>query len=58
MNVYTFHKLAINILRDKGIDFKIASTDLLELCIEEYLRIDILEYPEQLKYLRFILKIC
>ena len=57
MNVYTFHKLAINILRDKGIDFKIASPDLLELCIEEYLRIDILEYPEQLKYLRFILKI-
>ena len=57
MNVYTLHKLAINILRDKGIDFKIASPDLLELCIEEYLRIDILEYPEQLKYLRFILKI-
>lgn len=57
MNVYTFHKLAINILRDKGIDFKIASPDLLELCIEEYLRIDILEYPKQLKYLRFILKI-
>lgn len=57
MNVYTFHKLAINILRDKGIDFKIASPDLLELCIEEYLRIDIIEYPEQLKYLRFILKI-
>lgn len=57
MNIYTFHKLAINILRDKGIDFKIASPDLLELCIEEYLRIDILEYPEQLKYLRFILKI-
>lgn len=57
MNVYTFHKLAINILRDKGIDFKIASPYLLELCIEEYLRIDILEYPEQLKYLRFILKI-
>ena len=57
MNVYTFHKLAINILRNKGIDFKIASPDLLELCIEEYLRIDILEYPEQLKYLRFILKI-
>lgn len=57
MNVYTFHKLAINILRDKGIDFKIASPDLLELCIEEYLRIDILEYPEQLKFLRFILKI-
>ena len=50
MNVYTFHKLAINILRDKGIDFKIASPDLLELCIEEYLRIDIIEYPEQLKY--------
>ena len=57
MNVYTFHKLAINILRDKGIDFKIASPDLLELCIEEYLRMDILEYPKQLKYLRFILKI-
>ena len=30
MNVYTFHKLAINILRDKGIDFK--STD-------EYLKV-------------------
>lgn len=57
MNVYTFHKLAINILRDKNINFNIASPDLLELCIEEYLRIDILEYPEQLKYLRFILKI-
>ena len=57
MNVYTFHKLAINILRDKNIDFTIASSDLLELCIEEYLRVDILEYPEQLKYLRFILKI-
>ena len=57
MNVYTFHKLAINILRDKNIDFTIASPDLLDLCIEEYLRIDILEYPEQLKYLRFILKI-
>ena len=57
MNVYTFHKLAINILRDKNIIFNIASPDLLELCIEEYLRIDILGYPEQLKYLRFILKI-
>lgn len=57
MNVYTFHKLAINILRDKNIKFEIASPDLLDLCIEEYLRMDILEYPEQLKYLRFILKI-
>ena len=57
MNVYTFHKLAINILRDKNVDFTIASSDLLELCIEEYLRVDILEYPDQLKYLRFILKI-
>lgn len=57
MNVYTFHKLAINILRDRNIDFNIASPDILDLCIEEYLRIDILEYPEQLKYLRFILKI-
>lgn len=57
MNVYTFHKLAINILRDKNIHFKIASPDSLELVIEEYLRMDILEYPEQLKYLRFILKI-
>ena len=57
MNVYTFHKLAINILKDRNIKFNIASSDLLELCIEEYLRVDILEYPEQLKYLRFILKI-
>lgn len=57
MNVYTFHKLALNILKSNNIHFKIASPDTLELIIEEYLRIDILEYPEQLKYLRFILKI-
>lgn len=57
MNVYTFHKLALNILKSNNIHFKIANPDTLELIIEEYLRIDILEYPEQLKYLRFILKI-
>ena len=57
MSVYTFHKLSINILKNSNIYFKIASPDSLELIIEEYLRIDILLYPEQLKYLRFILKI-
>ena len=50
MSVYTFHKLSINILKNSNIYFKIASPDSLELIIEEYLRIDILLYPEQLKY--------
>jgi len=57
MNVYTFHKLAINILRDRDIYFEIASKDTLELIIEEYLKEDIINNKEQLNYLRFILKI-
>lgn len=57
IDVFTFHKLALNILKENVTNFSIANADTLELCIEEYLKIDILNYPEQLKYLRFILKI-
>ena len=57
IDVFTFHKLALNILKENAANFSIANADTLELCIEEYLKIDILNYPEQLKYLRFILKI-
>lgn len=51
MEVYTFHKLAINFLTENNIDVKICDTDLLENIIHKYIYIDVLEQPKQMKYI-------
>ena len=41
MDIYTFHKLSLEILKDHHIFFSIAEDDLLEYIVEEYLESNI-----------------
>lgn len=47
--VYTFHKLALEILKEGNIYYDIADSNLLEHMIHEFFSITILDYPEYMK---------
>ena len=47
--VYTFHKLALEILKQCSKEYKITSVDTLELIINEFFTIDILKFPKHMK---------
>lgn len=55
INVFTFHKLAINILKSEGVNKEICDMDLLNNVIHKYLHIDILNYKKQIKYIMKII---
>lgn len=50
IDVFTFHKLGINILKSKGINKEICDSELLDNIIYNYLYVDIINYPQQKKY--------
>ena len=50
VSVYTFHKLALEILKQSSKEYKITSTDTLELIITEFFTIDILKFPKHIKF--------
>ena len=43
VDVYTFHKLALNILSDANLEYKLCRTDLLEYLLDEYFSVLIKE---------------
>lgn len=49
--VYTFHKLALEILKEGNQKYHMASPNTLELIIEHFFSIDILEFPKHMKWL-------
>ena len=49
IDIYTFHKLGLEILKDHNIFFQIAESDLLEYIVDEYLESNIY-YNNYLKY--------
>ena len=49
MPVYTFHKLSLEILKDKNISYEIAEADLLENIIHEFFQETILESDNHMK---------
>lgn len=51
ISVYTFHKLALEILKSSSNMYKITSTDTLELIIIEFFTIDILNFPKHMKWI-------
>lgn len=51
MNVYTFHKLGLEILKNNNKDYKIASVDTLDNIIDEFLYVDVLNNKEFIKYI-------
>ena len=57
ISVYTFHKLSLEILKDKKIFYDITPSDTLENIIHEFLYITILDYENYMilvsKYLKF-----
>lgn len=57
IDVYTFHKLSIELLKKGNIDFLLTDSLTLDRIIHKYLYIDILNYPVQIKYLSKILGI-
>lgn len=52
MDVYTFHKLSLGILKDKNIKYSITATETLDNIIHEFIYITILDYP---KYMKLVL---
>ncbi len=57
IDVYTFHKLGVEILKSYNINFNITDTDTLERCIYNYLYIDCINNIKQLKYVCKYLKV-
>jgi len=49
MPVYTFHKLALEIIKENNIHYEIADTDLLENIINYFFNNIILNYPNHMK---------
>ena len=47
--VYTFHKLALEILKENNINYQISETDMLGNIINKFLTITILNYPHHMK---------
>ena len=53
MDVYTFHKLSLEILKEKNMKYTITPTETLDNIIHEFIYITILDYP---KYMKLVLK--
>ena len=53
MDVYTFHKLALEILREKGIKCEISASDTLDNIIHEFLYVMVLSDE---KYMKLVMK--
>jgi len=53
IDVYTFHKLSLEILKSKNLDCSITQPDVLDSIIHEFIYITILNYP---KYMKLVLK--
>lgn len=53
MNVYTFHKLALEILKEKGIKYEISASDTLDNIIHEFLYVMVLSNE---RYMRLVLR--
>lgn len=47
--VYTFHKLALEIIQENNIKYQITDPDMLETIIDEFLNVGILNYPNHMK---------
>lgn len=55
IDIYTFHKLSLELLKDHHIFFQIAESDLLEYVVSEYLESNIY-YNNYLKYVLYYFK--
>lgn len=51
--VYTFHKLSLEILKNSDVHYSISASETLELVIEEFFSLDILNFP---KYMKWVLE--
>lgn len=51
MPVYTFHELALNILKDNQIEYNITDNETLDRIIHDFFNLTILNYPQYMKYL-------
>lgn len=51
MDVFTFHKLALEILKNKNIKYEITSNDTLDNIIHDFLNTKVLGSPKQMNYI-------
>lgn len=51
ITVYTFHKLALQILKDNNLKFNISECNTLDLIVDKFFSFDILNYPLHMKLL-------
>lgn len=51
--VYTFHKLALEILKENNLNYEIADDNTLENIIHEFFEITILNYPQYMKLILY-----